>query len=312
MLIHESDGHSGGLLLMWKKECKIKVHDITANFIDVAVEDVVEWRLTGFYGEPKWEDKYKSWDYLRDLHGRRDSAWLVLGDFNEILFSWEKDGEVPRALRIRERLDRAVANEAWNELFPFAKVVNEGMTKSDHHPVTIDTEYLAGVHLSGGPAVRRFEARWLEEETEILLKIEVLLEQEEIHWIQRGRANWIRHGDSNTKFFHNFATAPKKKNTIKNLTDEAGVKWEDPDGMSNLIKSYFSGLFHSEVDEPDDDVFQKVKRKLGLNNFIIQSDNLQVVETMLDDGFSATAASAIFLDSRILFSDSFVFGTMIP
>ena len=66
LLAHESDGRSGGLILMWKKEIKIVPKDITANFIDVVIEGVNEWRLTCFYGEPKWEDKHLSWSYLRD------------------------------------------------------------------------------------------------------------------------------------------------------------------------------------------------------------------------------------------------------
>jgi hypothetical protein len=41
---------------------------------------------------------------------------------------------------------------------------------------------------------------------------------------------------------------------------------------------------------------------IGCNRFIIQSDNIQVEEAMLDGGFSATAATAIFLDCNILAS----------
>jgi hypothetical protein len=60
MLIRESDGRSGGLLLMWKREIKITLKGITANFIDVIVDSGDEWGITCFYGEPKWEDKHKS------------------------------------------------------------------------------------------------------------------------------------------------------------------------------------------------------------------------------------------------------------
>ena len=50
-------GAVGGLLLMWKKETKIVANDFSRFFIDVTVEDEVSWRLTGFYGEPKWDKK---------------------------------------------------------------------------------------------------------------------------------------------------------------------------------------------------------------------------------------------------------------
>ena len=36
---------------------------------------------------------------------------------------------------------------------------------------------------------------------EIQLWLELLLEQEEIIWVQRARANWLKHGDRNTNFF---------------------------------------------------------------------------------------------------------------
>jgi hypothetical protein len=45
---------------MWKREIKITLKGITANFIDVIVDSGDEWGITCFYGEPKWEDKHKS------------------------------------------------------------------------------------------------------------------------------------------------------------------------------------------------------------------------------------------------------------
>jgi hypothetical protein len=41
---------------------------------------------------------------------------------------------------------------------------------------------------------------------------------------------------------------------------------------------------------------------MGCNRFTIQSDNTEVVETMNDGGFSATAAIAIFYDCNLLVS----------
>jgi hypothetical protein len=43
-------------------------------------------------------------------------------------------------------------------------------------------------------------------------------------------------------------------------------------------------------------------QRIGCNNFIIQTDCVQVVETMQNGGFSATSSAAIFDDCIILWS----------
>ena len=55
--IHESDGRSGGLLLLWRKDLIIQVQDISEYFIDMVINDGKEWRFTGIYGEPTWDQK---------------------------------------------------------------------------------------------------------------------------------------------------------------------------------------------------------------------------------------------------------------
>jgi hypothetical protein len=146
------------------------------------------------------------------------------------------------------------------------------MTKSDHRPLIVDTEDQAARDNFERRGVKRFEARWLKEETveemvkaawaraaargegptlmqktaqvhdelhvwdrevlkgptnrirkmqkdleklrrgpmsdesvaaqkELLVRLELLMEQEELMWVQRARANWLKHGDRNTKFF---------------------------------------------------------------------------------------------------------------
>jgi hypothetical protein len=53
----------------------------------------------------------------------------------------------------------------------------------------------------------------VKKQQEIARDIEKLLEQEELHWAQRSRVNWLQHGDKNTAYFHNFANARKQKNS---------------------------------------------------------------------------------------------------
>jgi hypothetical protein len=92
IFIHESDGRSGGLLMVWRKELVIHCQSVSQYFIDVVIRGVEEWRLTGIYGDPRWEHKDQTWAVMRSLHGTSALPWLVLGDFNEILFHHEKEG----------------------------------------------------------------------------------------------------------------------------------------------------------------------------------------------------------------------------
>jgi hypothetical protein len=64
--------------------------------------------------------------------------------------------------------------------------------------------------------------------------------------------------DRNTSFFHNFATARKKRNFVKKLKDENGDWIEGWDNLSGHINSYFSNLFNSEVEDPNEEVINKV------------------------------------------------------
>jgi hypothetical protein len=252
---------------------------------------------------------------MRELNQNNNLPCLIIGDFNEILFSTEKEGGNPRpqgfmdafrdALmdcgledlafsgdaftwkrgRIRERLDRGVANGAWLVMHLAASVQHLDYIRSDHRPILVDTK--EDVHQ---PSTKQkcFEAKWLQEkgfqeklqqtweavtneyptnnilaklnklhgvlhewdanvlqnprkslkraqkklekamnglmnnDNEVVAKemaelIDLLLEQEETHWMQRSRANWLKHGDRNTSFFHHYATTRRKFFFIKNL-----------------------------------------------------------------------------------------------
>jgi hypothetical protein len=44
---------------------------------------------------------------------------------------------------------------------------------------------------------------------ELVQLIEKILDQEEMYWNQRSRANWLQNGDKNTTYFHSYASARK-------------------------------------------------------------------------------------------------------
>lgn len=384
----ESDGRSGGLTLFCNKVSEIVINFMTENFIDMVFMsgNLVSWRLTGFYGEPSWEQRHRSWRYLRDLKGETDSAWLVMGDFNEILHASEKEGGNPRPRamiqafsdclhdcglkdveytgdkytwrrgEIRERLDRAVCNEAWMEKFPLAMLFHEQHVHSDHRPIWIDTEHFDGELLRKRSGGLRFEAKWLQEETveeivksaweraklagigpsladrtravhadlhawdrntlkgpkkrisklkreleklkagplnsdtrsrqkEVQVLLENILDQEELYWLQRGRANWLLHGDRNTAFFHKAAMARKKRNQIKKLMDDNGTWHQGSDELKQLISGYFINLFSSEVQSPDLNVLSRVHPRVTqeMNTALLATYTAEEVRKALFD-----------------------------
>ena len=56
-------------------------------------------------------------------------------------------------------------NARWNMMFPGAGLVNGEMRKSDHRPLIVDTEASAALNSDVVLRPRRFEVRWLKEET---------------------------------------------------------------------------------------------------------------------------------------------------
>ncbi|KAK9943102.1 hypothetical protein M0R45_008721 [Rubus argutus] len=67
---------------------------ITSILIDVDITSpgLAPWRFTGFYGHPETRQCHLSWDLLRSLTQPSSDLWVVMGDFNEILATYEKSG----------------------------------------------------------------------------------------------------------------------------------------------------------------------------------------------------------------------------
>ncbi|KAA3457895.1 reverse transcriptase [Gossypium australe] len=174
----EAEGSRGGLCLAWKGGIEVTLRSYSKWHIDVLIkEDSIqeEWRFTGFYGSPYDRDRNHVWNLLGRLSQDRDYPWFVAGDFNKIMYSFEKKGGLPRDPRrmetfrdtlaycglmdvgysgtwftwergnlpetnIRERLDCGVANEKWLSLFPMGRIQHLPFVASDHCPLLLTTD----------------------------------------------------------------------------------------------------------------------------------------------------------------------------
>lgn len=114
-----AQGRSGGLGLWWKPEISISLQGYNDHVIDVLIHPGASSplvRFTGFFGEPKHEDRVHSWQLLERLSFSYDGAWYVGGDFNEILDNSEKFGGAQRAVSLMNNFRNAVLQCSLSEI----------------------------------------------------------------------------------------------------------------------------------------------------------------------------------------------------
>jgi len=95
-IVVKAEGLSGGLMLLWRHDVTVAELSKSRSHIDVFLScdrlRISQWRLTGFYGEPRRERRKNSWFLMRFLRAQSDDPWLCVGDFNEVLAADEQIG----------------------------------------------------------------------------------------------------------------------------------------------------------------------------------------------------------------------------
>ena len=170
-LLISPQGHgSGGLALFWKQGINLTVVDSCKNFINVQIKyENKLFQTTFVYGDPEPIQRRNTWTKLTNDAANRDEPWFLIGDFNDIVNGQEKTGgrerpegsfsdfrtflaendlfDIPhtgdflswRGVRgddvVRCRLDRAVANSSWFDLFTSASLEYLRYEGSDHRPI---------------------------------------------------------------------------------------------------------------------------------------------------------------------------------
>ncbi|KAJ1403335.1 ribonuclease H [Sesbania bispinosa] len=106
--------------------------------------------------------------------------------------------------------------------------------------------------------LRRLEAKIIESDTwpstpdniakrkDLLTSYDDILRQDEVYWMQRSRALWLKEGDKNATFFHSKASMRQRVNKIKRLKDETG-SWvygqgEQGRSFNNILITFLSPL----------------------------------------------------------------------
>ena len=93
----DARGKSGGLAVMWKEACRVETLQANNRVIDLKVE----WQnhtfyLTCVYGDPVKSKRGEVWERISRIGATRKGAWILMGDFNELIEQSEKSGGAVR------------------------------------------------------------------------------------------------------------------------------------------------------------------------------------------------------------------------
>jgi hypothetical protein len=197
----DGKGKGGGLALYWDNSIKFSIVSYTMHHIDTLIWDGdhhASWRGTFAYGEPRVQDRHKLWKLLERLKPCSSASWLVIGDFNKVMWNfehfsarrnpaiqmqdflevlshcdlhdlgysglpWTYDNKQAGDCNVRVRLDRAVATPSWAEWFPKVHTQHLISASSDHCPVSLDLEHDHDAHTKQKTMI--YEVMWEREES---------------------------------------------------------------------------------------------------------------------------------------------------
>ncbi|CAH9086594.1 unnamed protein product [Cuscuta epithymum] len=195
----DSAGSNGGLALGWNDDVNLQVTQVNNNYIDCLIklsESDPGWRLTCYYAFPDASRRREAWNVLRSLAEDNNLPWVIIGDFNDIMYDSEKNGRVEHPLWrtrgfweavtesglrdfpfegyqwtwdrgkntnywVEEKLDRILVNDDWWNSFMAAQASSIEAPTSDHMALRLKFS----LTFQNGTTKRfRFENIWLREE----------------------------------------------------------------------------------------------------------------------------------------------------
>jgi hypothetical protein len=197
----DGQGKGGGLVLFWDDSINIKILLYECHYIDTLIWDAehnAHWRGTFVYGEPHTHSRGEMWELLKRLKPLYDAPWMLIGDFNEAMWSfkqfssrrrparqmqafrdalnhcdvydlgfiglpWTFDNKQKGEKNVKVRLDKVVASPSWKDWFKDARVRHLVSSRSDHLPILLDL--LDGTDQGKPLRISRYELMWEREES---------------------------------------------------------------------------------------------------------------------------------------------------
>lgn len=107
-----------------------------------------------------------------------------------------------------------------------------------------------------------------------------LWKQEEIFWAQKAKANWLKLGDRNTKFFQAQANIRKKVDCISKLQDSSGNWTNDEESIATILIQDFKKRFCQDTTLNTDNIMNFIS---VIEPVINANDNFLLMQQVTDD-----------------------------
>ncbi|KAJ8445113.1 hypothetical protein Cgig2_029485 [Carnegiea gigantea] len=216
-------GRSGGLALLWDRFADLQFLSSSFHHIDVTIQWSINepvCRFLGIYGWTKTQYKLRIGKLVCDLKPNSPLPWLVGGDLNKIFNNVEKGGvnQIPTWSRFG-RLSRIVIYMHW--IFR-DMILLGGMDKGTFVP------WRRGFFGNVRVEIKKLEAQLkgtvdARSRKNILTSIGEWRKREEVLWWQRARIDFLKYGNSNTRWFHSRASMRRARNHIDGLLNADNI-----------------------------------------------------------------------------------------
>ncbi|XP_074265677.1 uncharacterized protein LOC141588121 [Silene latifolia] len=266
-LLHNNDIKDGGRIwIMWDEQVyKVELISKYAQVIHVRVTYILKnfsWILSMVYGFNKSHEREDLWHALNSLGNCMRDPWLVMGDFNNVLFMDERIGSTitdaennkqAGEARVYSRIDRIMANDQWVLEGPEGSIsfLSEGLY--DHSPCfpmfqvvkklkilkaplkELNREYFGHVETAAHIAEvllhdiqKKVHAdpgnlMLQEEEKQAAQSFSELEEARRSFLAQKAKMQWLNNGDDNTHYFHCSIKARRRSNKVLRIKDMQGL-----------------------------------------------------------------------------------------
>ena len=230
-------------------------------------EDFVMERLDRAFASIDWVNSYPLYSLrnlliIRSDHGpfildlevqgpsrkrpfRFEQMWLTHPGCREMIQqAWDVQSHGSRAVRLRNKIlnVRRIALK-WNREV-FGKVEN-----------CIKMKQIALQHIQN--SIKSMDD--FQKEKNLREEIEVLLDREELMWVQKARTKWILQGDRNTRFFQTVVKQRRARSRILQIKNDQGLLADIPEEIENILTSHFRKSYENYNNTNVNDIIHELE-----------------------------------------------------